>query len=156
STTVPIDWEIFGSDKEHSEGTKVTVPPVPGVYVFEANDWGLYTTGPVVSVPLYFDDARPGPVGIEAPEWVAAGSGLPIHLSAPAAPAPLAGIRGYAVSVDGSADGAPCTAADRCAPAEVDLPGGAGDDAITLRASAEGVSYVHAVAVSGSGMRSPT
>jgi hypothetical protein len=147
---------IFGSDPERWNAVKVAVPPQPGVYTFEATDWGQYSVGPTVSVPLYFDDARPGPVGIDAPDWVAAGAPIPIHLSAPGGPLPISGVRGYAVSIDGAADGSPCTAADRCAAAEVDLPGGVTDDAVTLQAPVEGVSYVHAVAVSGSGMRSPT
>jgi hypothetical protein len=152
----PIAPPIFGSDLERWNAVKVQVPPVPGVYLFGARDWGTPTIGPEVTVPMYFDDARPGAVGIEAPGWVAAGAPIPLHLAAPVGPLPISGIRGYAVSVDGAADGSPCAAADRCAATEIDLPGGVTNDAATLQAPAEGVSYIHAVAVSGSGMRSPT
>ena len=37
---------------------------------------------------------------------------------------PVSGIRGYAVSVDRSADGEPCAGPDRCTDAETDLRGG--------------------------------
>ena len=46
--------------------------------------------------------------------------------------------------------------ADRCAPAEVDLPAGTPSTPISLPAPPEGIGYVHAVAVSGSGMGSAT
>ncbi|HEX3361726.1 MAG TPA: hypothetical protein VHS74_12100 [Solirubrobacterales bacterium] len=149
----------FGSDPERLNGTTVTVPAHPGVYLFEADNWqtnvfGPDEFGPVVKVPLYFDDARPQPVSVTAPTWVAAGTVVPIRLSHPAGPLPVSGIEGYAVSIDGLADGAPCARADRCAAGEVDLTGGVGQDSTSLPAPPEGISYVHAVAVSGSGMAS--
>ena len=147
---------IYGWDPERWNGVTLDLPPVPGVYLFEAQNWTASPIGPAVKVALFFDDVRPGPIGIEAPAWVAAGAPVPVHLAAPSAPLPVSGIRGYAVSVDGAADGSPCATAEHCAQAEIDLPGGIADDAITVQAPAEGVSYVHAVAVSESGMRSPT
>lgn len=146
----------FGEDPQGWNAVKVEVPPVPGVYLFEAHNWSIFVIGPGVTVPLYFDDARPGPVGIEAPAWVAAGAPITVHLAAPPGPLPISGIHGYAISVDGAANGSPCAAPDRCSAAEIDLPGGVTDDALTLQAPVAGVSYIHAVAVSGSGMRSPT
>ena len=148
----------FGSDPNHWNATTVSVPR-PGVYTFEANDWaanriGPEQFGPTVKAPLYFDDARPGPVSIAAPAWVAAGTVVPIRLAPPAAPPPISGLAGYAVSVDGAAEGMPCARADRCAGGELDLPGGVEQSSITLPAPPEGISYVHAVAVSGSGMAS--
>jgi hypothetical protein len=150
---------LFGEDPERWNGATVHLPPVPGVYLFEANNWqslvyGPEQFGPTVRAPLYFDDARPRPVSIAAPAWVAAGTVVPIRLSHPAAPLPISGITGYAVSIDGVAEGAPCVRADRCAGGEVDLAGGVGQDSISLTAPPEGISYVHAVAVSGSGMAS--
>lgn len=129
----------------------VSVPPIPGAYRLEA--WNhhpddVFPNGPRVSVPLYFDDARPGAVGVSAPEWVAAGSAVPIHVTGWTSPAPLSGIQGYAVSIDAAAGASPCAAAASCTPAEVDLPAAVGDT-VTLSAPPEGVSYVHAVAVSG-------
>jgi hypothetical protein len=147
---------ILGEDPARLGGTTIQLPPVPGVYIFESRQWSLSGPGPEVTAPLYFDDARPGAVAIEAPAWVAAGSALPIHLSAPAGALPVSGIRGYAVSVDDAAAGSPCAAADRCAGGELDLSGGIGDTAATLQAPPEGISYVHARAVSGSGMSSTT
>ncbi|HEY2054091.1 MAG TPA: hypothetical protein VGH14_09170, partial [Solirubrobacterales bacterium] len=124
-----VEWAIadgsgkqfaFGSDPERLNGTTVSVPPHPGVYMFVAQDIQLNSIGPerfgpIVTVPLYFDDARPQPVSVTAPAWVAAGTVVPIRLSHPAAPLPVSGIEGYAVSIDGLADGAPCARADRCA-----------------------------------------
>jgi hypothetical protein len=148
-----------GADPERWNGATVQVPPVPGVYWFEAWDSRKIERrpeelGPAVRVPLYFDNARPGPVSITAPAWVAAGTVVPIRLSHPAAPLPISGVEGYAVSIDGVAEGVPCARADRCAAGEVDLTGGVGGDSTDLPAPPEGISYVHAVAVSGSGMAS--
>jgi hypothetical protein len=132
----------------------VRVPPAPGVYLFEAWDFHPYDAfpnGPRVAVPLFFDDARPPAPAVSTPAWVAAGSPVPIHLAPPTAPLPVSGIQGYAVSIDAAASASPCVRADRCAAAEIDLPGGSGPAAISLPAPPEGISYVHAVAVSGSG-----
>jgi hypothetical protein len=137
----------------------VRVPPAPGIYLFEARIMiGLGNGGgaPPSFTPLYFDDARPAPVSIAAPRWVAAGTVVPVRIAHPAAPLPLSGIGGYAVSVDRSPTGSPCADAARCDPAEVDLHDGIGDDAIEVPAPPEGISYVHAFAVSGSGMHSGT
>jgi hypothetical protein len=136
----------------------VTVPPTPGVYLFEL--WVHKTNevvtpnGPGAVVPLYFDDVRPPGVSASAPAWVAAGSPVPIHVAPPTAPLPVSGVQGYAVTIDAAANASPCARADRCAPAEIDLPVGNAPGAISLPAPPEGVSYVHAVAVSGSGMDS--
>ncbi|MBS1679197.1 MAG: hypothetical protein JST08_17610 [Actinobacteria bacterium] len=136
----------------------VKVPPAPGVYWFEA--WNHVTMdvgsadGPRVAVPLYFDDAQPPAVSVSAPAWVAAGTRVPIRVAPPTPPLPLSRIQGYAVSVDAAAGASPCALADRCAPAEIDLPVGGAPGAVSLPTPPEGVSYVHAVAVSGSGKRS--
>jgi hypothetical protein len=150
---------LLGYDNEVWNGTKVRVPPVPGVYLFQANNWMTYVYGPKefgpsIEVPLLFDDARPAPVSIAAPAWVAAGTVVPLRLSHPAAPLPISGVSGYAVSIDGVAEGVPCARADHCAAGEVDLPYGVEQDSTTLPAPPEGISYLHAVAVSGSGMTS--
>jgi hypothetical protein len=151
------DWTTIPA-AEHA--LSVHVPPAPGVYRFEARNWkgpanyGPDAEGPPVWVPLYFDGAAPGAISASAPAWVAPGVPIPVHLGHPSAPLPLSGIAGYAVSIDAAAAAAPCARVDRCGPAEVDLPGGIGNDAISLPAPPEGISYVHAVAVSGSGMAS--
>ena len=69
-------------------------------------------------------------------------------------PRPLSGIRGYAVSIDRAAGGSPCAGRHTCEEAETDLRGGESDDSIAIADLPEGASYAHAVAVSGSGMRS--
>jgi hypothetical protein len=138
----------------------VRVPPAPGAYLFQIHNWrgphyvGVDFEGPNATVPLYFDDARAPAVSVSAPPWVAAGTPVPIRVRPPAGPLPLSGIQGYAVSIDAAAGASPCARADRCAPAEVDLPGGIADVAVSLPAPPEGIGYVHAVAVSGSGMDS--
>ncbi len=132
----------------------VRVPPAPGVYLFEAWDYhpnDVFPNGTALTVPLFFDDARPPTPAVSGPAWVAPGSPVPIHVAPPTAPLPLSGIQGYAVSIDAAASASPCVRADRCAAAEIDLPGGPGADAISLPAPPEGISYIHAVAVSGSG-----
>jgi hypothetical protein len=150
----------FGEHTVDSSSTSATVsvPPTPGVYRFEV--WVHYPNvygkqnGPAATVPLYFDDARAPAVSVSAPAWVAAGSSVPIHVAPPTAPLPISGIQGYAVSVDIGAGASPCAGIDRCKPAEIDLPVGATRGAISLPAPPEGISYIHAVAVSGSGMDS--
>jgi hypothetical protein len=135
----------------------LVVPSVPGAYTLQLAELHADgTPGPSTYAPLFFDDARPAPVSIAAPAWVAAGTVVPIHLGHPAEPVPLSGIQGYAVSIDGAAAGSPCSDAERCAADEIELRGGAGADSIALPAPPEGISYIHAVAVSGSGMSSPT
>jgi hypothetical protein len=149
----------FGANPGYrSDYTTVSVPPTPGVYLFEAVNVDLKGSGgrPPAFLALHFDDARPAPVSIAAPDWVAAGTVVPVHLAHPAEPLPLSGIQGYAVSVDRSPAGAPCADARRCAAAELDLNDGIGGDATEVPAPPEGISYVHAFAVSGSGMHSAT
>jgi hypothetical protein len=138
----------------------VHVPPVPGAYIFEVwgdrgpGYYGNGRYGPPVVAYLFYDDVRPAPVAVAAPTWVAAGSRYRARIGHPAAPLPISGIVGYAVSVDEAAAGDPCAASTYCEPGEVDLMGGIGDDSIELPGLPEGISYVHAVAVSGSGMAS--
>lgn len=130
---------------------------VPGVYTAEIwfEDAGG-EPGPAASVQFRFDDVRPGPVEpLPTPEWLGRGAfPLRIRLAHPDGPPPLSGIRGYAVSIGSAATGAPCLAADRCSEAETTLHGGIGDDELTITALPEGTSHLHAVAVSGTGMKS--
>jgi hypothetical protein len=138
----------------------VSVPPAPGIYWVEAWDHlASGADGPPQAVPLFFDDSRPPAVGASAPEWVAAGSPVPVHIAPPIAPLPPSSVWWYAVSIDASPAASPCARPDRCAGSEIDLPSGLGTGEITggtftLPAPPEGISYVHAVAVSGSGMAS--
>ncbi len=137
---------------------QLTVPAIPGAYTAEVwlEDAGGDEGAPVTAqAALRRSAARPGR-SAAAP---AAGSPAPAFPSRstsaiPPAPQPLSGIRGYAVSIDRAADGEPCAGTFACSEAETDLRGGVGGDSLAIAELPEGVSYVHAVAVSGSGMRS--
>ena len=100
----------------------------------------------------------PGPASVEPlrpPGWIGRAE-LPLASASrhPPGPPPPAGIRGYAISVDRDPEGEPCAATARCSDDETDLRDGIDDDTLVVGDLPEGLSYVHAVAVSGSGMRS--
>ena len=114
------------------------------------------TQGPAVSAQLRFDDARPGAgrARLGPRGWIGR-TALPLHvrLGHPAgAAAALRHPRLRGLDRPRPAAARPAPAADRCSAAETDLRGGVGDDALSLGDLPEGISYVHAVAVSGSGM----
>jgi len=135
----------------------LAVPAIPGTYVAEV--W-LEDASGAVGIPavarLRFDDAVPGRVDPQPVAGWISRNGLPfaLRLGRPAAPEPLSGIRGYAVSIDPTPSGRPCAGQYECSEAETDLRGGADEDALSIDEIPEGTSYVHAVAVSGSGMHS--
>jgi hypothetical protein len=137
----------------------LAVPSSPGSYSvevwFEDNAGGQ---GPAAIAPLRFDDVRPAPVALEdVPMWIGRTSfPLWIRIGHPAAPPPISGIRGYAVSVGSDPGRAPCRAADRCTDAETTLRGGSSGDRLEIAALPQGTSYLSAVAVSGAGMKSAT
>lgn len=134
----------------------LSVPGAPGAYTVEV--WledADGATGPAAGAKLRFDDARPGVVEpLPSPAWIGR-SAFPytVHLTHPTGSPPISGIRGYAVSTDSSSTGHPC-AGTTCTPAETDLQGGASADSLSVGELPEGVNYVHAVAVSGSGVPS--
>jgi hypothetical protein len=135
----------------------LNVPGVPGTYVAEV--WLERTDGelgPPASASLRFDDAPPGQIQPPSPlTWIGRDAlPLTVSLGRPVGPDPISGIRGYAIAIDRDPAGEPCATAERCSEAETDLHGGAGDDAVQLAGLPEGTSYLHAVAVSGSGVRS--
>jgi hypothetical protein len=137
----------------------LVVPKVPGIYGAEV--WFEDTTGaqgPAAVTSFRLDNTRPGAVEPAAvPSWIGrAAFPLRVRIGHPAGPAPPAGIRGYAAVIDTSPSGSPCTRADRCTDAETSLRGGVGDDELELGLLPEGTRYLHAVAVSGSGMKSAT
>jgi hypothetical protein len=135
---------------------EVQVPDVPGAYRAEVwlEDSGG-NQGTAAEATLRFDDARPAAVEPLARDaWIGRTDfPLTIRLGHPGAE-PLSGIRGYAVSIDPVPGREPCKATDRCSEAETDLEGGADNDALRIPELPEGTSYLSAVAVSGSGMRS--
>jgi len=136
---------------------QLAVPPTPGIYTAEIwlEDAQGANSAPV-STELRFDDRAPGradpaPVG----HWIGR-TAFPIvlRLGRPTGSEPLAGIRGYAVSIDSTPGAAPCAAPSRCSEAETDLLGGVAADRLSVGALPEGISHLNAVAVSGSGVRS--
>ncbi len=133
------------------------VPEIPGAYTAEIwleNGDGI--EGTPVTAKLRFDDVRPGAVDpYPSPGWIGRSSfPYTVRLGKPAGPNPVSGIRGYAVSVDRSPSGDPCASPDNCTETETDLHGGIDEDTLLVPSLPEGTNYVHAVAVSGSGMKS--
>lgn len=104
---------------------------------------------------LRFDDTRPG-AAIPHPTatWVRGDTEPTVRIGHPVGAEPLAGIRGYAVSLHRDSAAPPCAGPDRCSVAETDLDGGVDDDTLALGLLPEGRYVVSAVAVSNSGMRS--
>lgn len=149
----PTRVELFPG--HHSLGA--SVPPVPGAYTVAI--WLEDSTGaqgPSTTTKLRFDRGRPAATQpLQPPGWIGR-TELPyaIRLTHPSEPAPMSGIRGYAVSVDRAPSASPCAAADLCTDAETDLRGGIDDDTLTVAELPEGTSYLHALAVSGSQMHS--
>ncbi len=135
----------------------IWVPNAPGAYSAEV--WledSAGAEGAPADTWLRFDASRPGAVVPQQPGgWISRNElPLTIPISHPIGPSPPSGIRGYAVAVDRTAAASPCIAADLCTEAETDLRGGLGDSSYTVEELPEGTSYVHALAVSGSQVRS--
>jgi hypothetical protein len=134
----------------------LSVPAAPGAYTAEVwledNDG---TEGAPVSAKLRYDNGVPGRVATPAVGGWIGRTAFPysLHLGHPAGPRPLSGIRGYAASIDQTPDGSPC-AASVCSDAETDLRGGEADDLLRIGELSEGNNYLHAVAISGSGVAS--
>jgi hypothetical protein len=139
-----------------SEIDSIQIPGPPGAYTakvwLEDSGGGQ---GPAAEAKLRFDDTRPAAVEpLPADAWFGrAGFPLAVRLAHPAGGEPPSGIRGYAVSLDRTPGGQPCAAANRCGEGETDLHG-AGNDSFPIAELAEGTWYLHAVAVSGAGIRS--
>lgn len=133
------------------------VPFSPGAYTAEVWLEDVdHNVGAPVPAKLRFDRTTPGQVEpLPVAGWIGR-TAFPhaLRLGHPAGPEPLSGIRGYAVSIDRSPEGSPCAGPNMCDESETDLRGGASVDLLTVADLPEGTSYVHAVAVSGAGMRS--
>ena len=133
------------------------VPPVPGSYLLEG--WLEDAEGRELrrsSAFLRFDDVPPSPPQPQAPaRWLLGTEAARLEIGHPAAPLPLSGIRGYAVSLDRGGGSYPCASPGLCQVGETDLAGGIGDDAISLGSLPEGTTYARVVAVSGAGVASP-
>jgi hypothetical protein len=134
----------------------LTVPPRPGIYTAEVRlEDGAGAVGEPATAKLRFDDARPAGIEALSPgEWLGRSSfPYALRLSHPTGPQPLSGIGGYAVTIDESSKGHPCPSG-RCGAASLEARGGIGLDTIEVPELPEGTNYVHAVAVSGSGIAS--
>jgi hypothetical protein len=136
---------------------RLEVPPIPGVYSLEA--WLEDAGGKELrrgTAILRFDDVAPPPPEPEAPNrWLPAHEPALLRIGHPAAPLPLSGLRGYAVSLDRGGGSSPCAGSGLCTAAETDLAGGIEDDALSLGTLPEGITYARVVAVSGAGVASP-
>lgn len=148
----PIGPEVFLAGRltllEH-----LYVPSRPGAYPIELRlESETGAVGPAATTVLRFDDVAPAMAQPLLPEaWINPGAKTILRIEHPAAPQPISGIRGYAVSVDA---GYPCAIPNRCSEAETDLRGGIGGDTISLGTLPEGIHVVHTLAVSGSGVSS--
>lgn len=133
------------------------VPRVPGVYTVEGwleDENG--PLGPAGSELLRFDDAAPAsPLPTSPSRWLLGSEPALLKIGHPSEPFPLSGIRGYAISLDKGGGSSPC-ANPACSVEETDLPGGVGDDSISLGTLPEGTTFVRVAAVSGSGVASAT
>jgi hypothetical protein len=133
------------------------VPFAPGAYTAEVWLEGAgHEIGAPVPAKLRFDRTAPGRVEpLSAGEWIGR-TAFPytLRLDHPGGPEPLSGIRGYAISIDRAVAASPCADKYVCKESELDLRGGANADSLAIEDLPEGSSYVHAVAVSGSGMHS--
>jgi hypothetical protein len=136
----------------------LAVPKIPGTY--SAEIWledASGQQGPAATTQLRFDDVKPAAVEpVRVLGWIShTAFPLRVRLGHPPGPAPISGIRGYAVAINTAPGGNPCVAPDRCSDAETTLRTGANGDELSISTLPEGTSYLHAVAVSGSGMKSP-
>ena len=134
---------------------RIEVPAMPSVYSLEA--WlenAAGEAGPHATTTLRFDDTAPPTPGLDSPSgWILGAQSVAVGIAAGSGPSPLSGVAGYAISVDRDGDSSPCAQPDRCLTPELDLPGTEGG-AIALGTLPEGVHFVHAAAVSGSGVPS--
>ena len=135
----------------------VIVPGGPGRYTIEVLlEDAAGNLGAPASAALRFDNTRPGPASLLIGDSWLSRNELPFlqRLGHPGSPLPVSGIRGYAYSVSQTADSDPCSAFDRCTESETDLRDGIEGDGFEVSDPPEGTSWIHAVAVSGSGMKS--
>lgn len=130
--------------------------PTPGIYTLEAwlqNDAG--TQGPRSTTTVRFDNAVPPVPALRPPQgWVRGADPTVLKIDPAPAPLPLSGLRGYALSFDRGEGSSPCASPTRCSAGEIDLAGSIGGS-ISLGTLPEGINFVRAVAVSGSGVASP-
>jgi hypothetical protein len=132
------------------------VPPLPGLYTVEV--WledAEGRAGPPAYTTVRFDDAAPAaPTPLAPSRWLTTHDRALLRIGHPAAPLPISGIRGYAISLD-AGGGFPCARPSRCESGEIDLGGGIDDDATDLDPLPEGITFARVAAVSNAGVASP-
>ncbi|HWW67291.1 MAG TPA: hypothetical protein VNY83_04850 [Solirubrobacterales bacterium] len=156
--TLSYEEQIYSNPRHPTQSIfPIYVREIPGEYTVEVwlQDPGG-AQGPTATTKLRFDNVRPREAAPQPISGWIGRAAIPysVRLSHPGDPKPISGIEGYAVSVDSNPSGNPCAAADRCLDGETDLRGGPDDDLLPVADLSEGTDYIHAVAVSGSGMRS--
>lgn len=149
-------WGVFERPAE-DPFNYFAVPLVPGAYKLEA--WVVDAVGTELtraSTMLRFDDVAPSAPTATAPGgWLQGEEVAMLDLQAPAAPLPISGLGGYAVSLDRGAGGHPCASPTLCTEAETDFAAEEGAEPVALGTLAQGTNYVRVVAVSGAGVPSP-
>ncbi len=132
----------------------LSVPQGPGIYTLEM--WledSQGQAGPASFAKLRFDDTIPAQPLVVAPAgWLASGKDAWLQIQPPAGPAPVSGIRGYAISLDGGSGGSPCGLPSRCTDAETDLPAGGGS--FSLGSLPERTNFARVATVSNAGIAS--
>jgi hypothetical protein len=150
---------VLGETRIGGPVTSVDNLRVPTSGTYDADVWledAAGNQGAPATAKLRFDNVRPDEVApLPVSGWISR-TGFPymLRVGHPQGEPPLSGIRGYAVSIDSAPNSDPCAEATRCTDAETDLHGGADDDSLAIAGLPQGSSYVHVVAVSGSGMKS--
>jgi hypothetical protein len=133
----------------------LVVPQIPDAYELEMwlEDSGGQA-GPPAFASLRFDNAVPGRPAAAAPDgWLTSRKEAQLRVEPPPGPAPLSGIRGYAISLDAGTGGSPCARPSRCSAAETDLLA-SGGGVVSLGALPEGTAFARVATVSGSGVAS--
>jgi hypothetical protein len=162
---VDAPWAPAGDHRQLS-GPKleITIPSPPGAAEPPSREYTIRAwlyehqqgaRGPIEYVTLRFDDAVPPPAQPSAPAgWIDGRTPIVATIEHPSEPLPASGLRGYAAAVGGRPGESPCAAPTRCDPAEIDLPGGVGDDRLPLGPLPDGVNFLNVVAVSNVGLAS--
>jgi hypothetical protein len=141
------DYQVRETSESGVGGIRL---PAPGRYLFLVWNPGF----PASEAWLNFDNEQPAPVTLTAPARLAAHSPITGRMTFPDQHVPISGIAGYAVTLDTQKDSDPCALGDRCAPGNLIAPNASLAAQAEFAPPPEGINYVHAVAVSGTGMES--